>query len=102
MPAPRKYPLELMERGARMVLQMRTETGCMSCAVARVAACTAGSCIDFPRAERYELSAATADVINERRRVGGASWSAGPRLCGPWRPSPTTPACSGRNRASRS
>lgn len=37
----------------------------------RAAACAAGSRIDFPRAERYELSAATADVINERRRAGG-------------------------------
>jgi S-adenosylmethionine:tRNA-ribosyltransferase-isomerase (queuine synthetase) len=37
----------------------------------RVAASATGSCIDFPRAERYELSAATADVINERRRAGG-------------------------------
>lgn len=71
MPAPRKCPLELIERGARMVLQMRTETGACRGAVARVAACTADSRIDFPRAERYELSAATADVINERRRAGG-------------------------------
>jgi hypothetical protein len=26
-PAPRKYPLELMERGTQMVLEMRGETG---------------------------------------------------------------------------
>jgi hypothetical protein len=37
MPAPRKRPLELMERGARMVLQMRTETGACRGAVARAA-----------------------------------------------------------------
>jgi S-adenosylmethionine:tRNA ribosyltransferase-isomerase len=40
-------------------------------AEARVAASATGGRIDFPRAERYELSAATADVINERRRAGG-------------------------------
>ena len=37
MSAPRKYPLELMERGARMVLEMRAETGASRGAVARVA-----------------------------------------------------------------
>jgi S-adenosylmethionine:tRNA ribosyltransferase-isomerase len=31
----------------------------------------AGGRIDFPRAERYELSASAADVINERRQAGG-------------------------------
>jgi S-adenosylmethionine:tRNA ribosyltransferase-isomerase len=30
-----------------------------------------GGRIDFPRAEKYELGAAAADVINERRRSGG-------------------------------
>jgi S-adenosylmethionine:tRNA ribosyltransferase-isomerase len=40
-------------------------------AEARVAAAENGGRIDFPRPERYELSAATADVINERRRAGG-------------------------------
>jgi S-adenosylmethionine:tRNA ribosyltransferase-isomerase len=37
----------------------------------RVAVRAAGSRIDFPQAERYELSAATADMISERRRAGG-------------------------------
>jgi S-adenosylmethionine:tRNA ribosyltransferase-isomerase len=37
----------------------------------RVASAPPGSSIDFPRAERYELSAATADIINERRGAGG-------------------------------
>ncbi len=37
MPAPRKYPLELMERGARMVLEAREGTGEARGAVARVA-----------------------------------------------------------------
>jgi S-adenosylmethionine:tRNA ribosyltransferase-isomerase len=40
-------------------------------AEARVAASTVASRIDFPRPERYELPATTADVINERRRAGG-------------------------------
>ncbi|MCA1822264.1 MAG: hypothetical protein LC644_11120 [Pseudonocardia sp.] len=37
MPAPRKYPLELMQRGARMVLERRAETGEFRGAVAWVA-----------------------------------------------------------------
>jgi S-adenosylmethionine:tRNA ribosyltransferase-isomerase len=40
-------------------------------AEARVAASTAASRIDFPRPERYEVSASTADMINERRQAGG-------------------------------
>jgi transposase len=37
MPALRKYPLELMERGARMVLEARQKSGKSRGAVARVA-----------------------------------------------------------------
>jgi S-adenosylmethionine:tRNA ribosyltransferase-isomerase len=40
-------------------------------AEARLEAEANGPRIDFPRAERYELCAAAADVINERRRSGG-------------------------------
>lgn len=36
MPAPRKYPLELMEHGVRMVIEMRQATGQSRGAVARV------------------------------------------------------------------
>lgn len=38
---------------------------------AEEAPAASSSGIDFPRAERYEVSAATADVINERRQAGG-------------------------------
>jgi transposase len=37
MAAPRKYPLELMERGVRMVFEVREETGESRGAVTRVA-----------------------------------------------------------------
>jgi S-adenosylmethionine:tRNA ribosyltransferase-isomerase len=40
-------------------------------AEARVAASAVDGRIDYPRAERYELPASTADLINERRRAGG-------------------------------
>jgi hypothetical protein len=43
MSAPRKYPLELMERGARMGLEMRAETGASRGAVARVAQAVGGA-----------------------------------------------------------
>ena len=60
-----------MERGGPDGLAGAHGDGCLSWRCGPGRGCTVGSCVDFPRAERYELSAATADVINERRRAGG-------------------------------
>ena len=87
MSAPRKYPLELMERGARMVLEMCAETGVSRGAVARVAKQLGV----HPEALRHYVRQAEVTLVNEpeRRAVmrrGSRSWSVRTASCaGPMR-----------------